>query len=107
MTLKHTLEEISDDLPKLNYIPLLKSIQQALKGKNIFRFSEDGDRLLISAYRMAFDIATSKAAQQLNPLTQSVGVRAATVNHTSTTEFLSYIKAISDELRTQLDAAVG
>lgn len=107
MTSRHTLEENSDNLAKLDYVPLLKVILQALKNKQIFKFSEDGKRLLISAYKIAADIATNSTKQQLNPLTETVGVRAATVNHNSATDFYSYIRAIWDELRTQLNTAAG
>ena len=92
MTSKHTLEENSNSLALLDYSPLLDSILKALKKTKIFQFSPDGNRLLISAYKIAYDIAVNKEKQQLNPLTQNVGVRAATVNHTSETEFYSKIR---------------
>ncbi len=107
MASKHTFEEITDLLPKLEYIPLLKSILQELKKQKIFKFSEDGKRLLIYAYKIAFDIATNSAGKQLNPLTHTVGVRAATVNHESATQFYTYIRAIGDELARQLSTASG
>lgn len=40
-------------------------------------------------------------------MTQSVNVRAATVNHTSETEFYSKITAIREELKTQFNTACG
>lgn len=86
MTSRHTLEENSDLLAKLDYVPLLDSILKALKNKQIFKFSEDGKRLLIYAYPIASEIAIAKAGQSSNPLIQTVNVRAATVNHTSETE---------------------
>lgn len=107
MTSRHTLEEITDLLAKLDYVPLLDLILEALKNKQIFKFSEDGKRLLIYAYPIAAEIATTKAGRSSNPLTQTVNVRAATVNHTSETEFYSKITGISEELRTQFDTACG
>lgn len=107
MTSKHTFEENSDPLAKLDYGPLLDSILEALKNNNIFKFSPDGKRLLISAYKIAYEIATKKEQQPANPLSQSVGIRAATVNFSSETEFYSKIQAIRDELKTQLDMAAG
>lgn len=104
MTLRHTLEENTDPLAKLDYGPLLDSILQAIKTTKIFKVSPDGNRLLISAYKIAYDIATA-VPQPLNPLTQTMGIRAATVNFSSETEFYSKIRAIQDELRTQLDTA--
>ncbi len=107
MTLKHTFEENSDPLAKLYYGPLLDSILQVLKNRNIFKFSPDGNRLRISAYEIAYHIATNAAQQPQNALTQTGGIRAATVNFSSETEFYSKIRAIRDELRKQLDAASG
>lgn len=107
MTSKHTFEENSDPLAKLDYGPLLDSILEVLKNNNIFKFSPDGNRLLISAYKIAYEIATKKEQQPGNPLSQSVGIRAATVNFSSETEFYSKIQAIRDELKTQLDIAAG
>ncbi len=107
MTSKHTLEENSDPLAKLDYGPLLDSILEALKNKNIFKFSPDGNRLLISAYKIAYEIATKKDRQPGNPLTQTVGIRAATVNFSSETEFYSKIQSIRDELKKQLDTVAG
>jgi len=107
MTSKHTFEENSDPLAKLDYNPLLDSILEELKKNNIFRFSEDKNRLLISAYKIAYEIATKKENLPANPLTQTVGIRAATVNFSSETEFYSKIQAIRDELKMQLDTVAG
>lgn len=107
MTSKHTFEENSDPLAKLDYGLLLDSILEALKKSNIFKFSEDGKRLLISAYKIAYEIATKKDQQPENPLSQSMGIQAATVNFSSETEFYSKIQSIRDELKKQLDTVAG
>ncbi len=107
MTSKHTFEESSNPLAKLDYIPLLDTILNLLNKKNILKFSDDGNRLLIDAYDIAYKIATNSNMEQKSPLTQDIGIKAATVNFISETEFYSQIQAIRDELRKQLDRACG
>ncbi len=107
MTSKHTFEESSNPLAQLDYIPLLDTILNLLKDKNIFKFSNNGNRLLIDAYSIAYKLATNPNLQTKSPLTQDIGIKAATVNFISETEFYSKIKAVRDELRKQLDDACG
>jgi len=109
MTSKHTFEESSNPLAKLDYIPLLDKILQLIQKKEIFKLSPSPDRnkLRISAYDIAYEIAINSSQQPLNTLNREVGVKAATVNFVSETEFYSKIQAIRDELRKQLDNACG
>ncbi len=62
---------------------------------------------MIHAYDIAYTIATDSNLEQKSPLTQDIGIKAATVNFISETEFYSQIQAIRDELRKQLDDACG
>ncbi|WP_162052171.1 hypothetical protein [Gloeothece verrucosa] len=78
-----------------------------LKNWQIFKFSENDDRLLISAYNIAYKIAIKPNQPQLNPLQQNLGIRAATVNFISDTEYYSKIKEIKEELTKQLQKACG
>lgn len=87
MTDQHILQETFDSLPKLDYIPLLDTILKELKTTTtpIFQLSPDQNRLLIRAYDFAYKIATEN--KTLNPLTQTTGIRAATVNFEDTAKF--------------------
>ncbi|PHJ67285.1 hypothetical protein VF14_00200 [Nostoc linckia z18] len=107
MTSKHTFEESSNPLAQLNYIPLLDKIIQLIQRKKIFKLSPDKNKLLISAYELAYEIAINTNQQPLNALNKEIGVKAATVNFISDTEFYSKIQTIRDELRKQLDDACG
>ncbi|MBR8833613.1 MAG: hypothetical protein DSM106950_06125 [Stigonema ocellatum SAG 48.90 = DSM 106950] len=109
MTSKHTFEESSNPLAKLDYARLLDTILELLKSKkkNIFQISDNGNRLLIDAYEIAYKIATNPDFQRPSPLDKEIGIKAATVNFSSDTEFYSKIQAIRDELRKQLDTACG
>lgn len=107
MTSKHTFEESSNPLAQLNYIPLLDKIIPLIQRKKIFKLSPDKNKLRISAYELAYEIAINSNQQPLNTLNKEVGVKAATVNFISETEFYSKIQAIRDELRKQLDDACG
>jgi hypothetical protein len=112
MTSKHSIEESSNPLPQLNYIPLLDKLLELIKTKKIFKFSSDKNKLRISAYEIAYEIAMtakqqSPRQQSLNILSQEIGIKAATVNFISETEFYSKIQAIRDELREQLHNLCG
>lgn len=104
MSDKHTLKENFDPLAQLDYIPLLDEILKELTTNNfrIFQLSPHQDRLLIRAYDIAYKIAQN---QNLNPLTQTLGVRAATVNFKSDRKFYDKIRAIQDLLKEQLNQA--
>ncbi|MHC5933933.1 hypothetical protein [Nostoc sp.] len=107
MTSRHSFEESSNPLAKLNYTPLLDRILELIKKKKIFQFSPDRKKLRISAYDIAYEIATNQELHPQSPLTQNLGIKAATVNFISETEFYSKIKTIRDELQKQLDTACG
>lgn len=107
MTSKHTFDENTNSLAELDYIPLLDTILELVQESNLFKFSTDKRKLRISAYDIAFKIATNKELQLQNPLTQKYNIKAATVNFSSDTEFYSGIKSIRDELKKQLDDACG
>ncbi|MEH2373696.1 hypothetical protein [Nostoc sp.] len=107
MTSRHSFEESSNPLAKLNYAPLLNIILELIKKKKMFQFSPDRKKLRISAYDIAYEIATNRELHLQSPLTQNVGIKAATVNFISETEFYSKIKTIRDELQKQLDTACG
>lgn len=104
MSDQHTLKENSDPLAQLDYIPLLDLILQELKNNfPIFQLSPDQNRLLIDAYRLAYKLATQN--QNLNPLTQTTGIRAATVNFKSDSHFYAKIKEIHSLLKQRLNQA--
>ncbi|BAY20692.1 hypothetical protein NIES2100_04350 [Calothrix sp. NIES-2100] len=107
MTSRHSIEESSNPLAKLDYAPLLDAVLKLLKEKNIFKLSPDGNRLLIQAYDIAYTIAVKSDGRPQIPLPQDFGIKAATVNFSSETDFYSKIKAIKDELKKQLDTACG
>jgi len=107
MTSGHSIEENSNPLAKLDYIPLLDKVLQLVKEKPLFRFSPDKNKLRISAYDIAYEIATNPELRPQSPLTQNIGIKAATVNFKLQTEFYSKIQAIRDELRRQLVAVCG
>ncbi|MEH2408471.1 hypothetical protein [Nostoc sp.] len=107
MTSRHSIEESSNPLAKLDYAPLLDKVLDLIKKKTLFKFSPDKKKLRISAYDIAYEIATNPELRPQSPLTQNIGVKAATVNFISDTEFYSKIQAIRDELRKQLDNACG
>ncbi|MEH2347385.1 MAG: hypothetical protein V7K55_05170 [Nostoc sp.] len=107
MTSRHSIEESSNPLVKLDYIPSLDRVLELIKQKPLFKFSPDRKKLRISAYDIAYEIATNPELRPQSPLTQNIGVKAATVNFISDTEFYSKIQAIRDELRKQLDTACG
>ncbi|MEA5604658.1 hypothetical protein [Nostoc sp. UHCC 0252] len=112
MTSKHSIEESSNPLPKLNYIPLLDKVLQLIQTRKIFKLSQDKNKLRISAYEIAYEIAMtakqqSAKQQSLNILNQEIGIKAATVNFISETDFYSKIQAIRDELRKQLHNVCG
>ncbi|MBK1988510.1 hypothetical protein A0J48_013345 [Sphaerospermopsis aphanizomenoides BCCUSP55] len=86
---------------------MLDKIIQLIQKKKIFKLSSDKNKLLISAYEIAYEIAINSNQQSLNVLNKEVGVKAATVNFISDTEFYSKIQTIRDELRKQLDDACG
>ncbi|MEH2314476.1 MAG: hypothetical protein V7K35_24450 [Nostoc sp.] len=106
-TSRHSIEESSNPLAKLDYTPLLDKILQLIKEKPLFKFSPDRNKLRISAYDIAYEIATNPNLRPQSPLTQNIGIKAATVNFISDTEFYSKIQAIRDELRRQLVTACG
>ena len=81
MTSKHTFEESSNPLAQLNYIPLLDKIIPLIQRKKIFKLSPDKNKLRISAYELAYEIAINSNQQPLNTLNKEVGVKAATVNY--------------------------
>ncbi|MEH2460079.1 hypothetical protein [Nostoc sp.] len=107
MTSRHSIEESSNPLAKLDYSPLLDKVLELIRQKTLFKFSPDKKKLRISAYDIAYEIATNPELRPQSPLTQNIGVKAATVNFISDTEFYSKIQAIRDELRRQLDTACG
>jgi hypothetical protein len=107
MTSKHTFNENTNSLAKLDYAPLLDSILKLLQEKNVFKFSDDKSKLRISASDIAYKIATDEKLQLQSPLTEKYNIKAATVNFISDTEFYSGIKAIRDELKKQIDRACG
>ncbi|OYD91151.1 hypothetical protein CDG76_28280 [Nostoc sp. 'Peltigera membranacea cyanobiont' 210A] len=106
-TSRHSIEESSNPLAKLDYIPLLDTVLEFIKQKPLFKFSPDGNKLRISAYDIAYEIATNPNLCPQSPLTQNIGIKAATVNFKLETEFYSKIQAIRDELRRQLVTACG
>jgi hypothetical protein len=105
MTDQHILQETFDSLPKLDYIPLLDAILKELKATNtpIFQLSSDQNRLLIRAYDFADKIATEN--KTLNPLTQTTGIRAATVNFEDAAKFCDKIRQIQELLKEKLNLA--
>ena len=105
MTDQHILQETFDSLPKLDYLPLLDAILKELKTTNtpIFQLSSDQNRLLIRAYDFAYKIATEN--KTLNPLTQTTGIRAATVNFEDTAKFCDKIRQIQELLKEKLNLA--
>ncbi len=105
MTDQHILQETFDSLPKLDYIPLLDAILKELKATNtpIFQLSPDQNRLLIRAYDFAAKIATEN--KNLNPLTQTNGIRAATVNFEDAAKFCDKIRQIQELLKEKLNLA--
>ncbi|MEM7713315.1 MAG: hypothetical protein AAF349_07000 [Cyanobacteria bacterium P01_A01_bin.68] len=107
MPSRHTLDENTNSLAKLDYAPLLDIILELVQENRIFMFSADKRRLRISVYDIAYAIATKEKLQPQNPLTQNFNIKAATVNLTSDTEFYSKIQVIRDELKKQLDNACG
>ncbi|MBW4424082.1 MAG: hypothetical protein KME50_06380 [Nostoc desertorum CM1-VF14] len=106
-TSRHSIEESSNPLAKLDYIPLLDTVLELIKQKPLFKFSPDGNKLRISAYDIAYEIATNPNLRPQSPLTQNIGIKAATVNFKLETEFYSKIQAIRDELTRQLVTACG
>ncbi|MBG1241842.1 hypothetical protein [Nostoc sp. NZL] len=106
-TSRHSIEESSNPLAKLDYIPLLDTVLELIKQKPLFKFSPDGNKLRISAYDIAYEIATNPNQRPQSPLTQNIGIKAATVNFKLETEFYSKIQAIRDELTRQLVTACG
>ncbi|WP_392533288.1 hypothetical protein [Nostoc sp. C117] len=106
-TSRHSIEESSNPLAKLDYIPLLDTVLELIKQKPLFKFSPDRNKLRISAYDIAYKIATNTNLRPQSPLTQNIGIKAATVNFKLETEFYSKIQAIRDELRRQLVTACG
>ncbi|MEH2275403.1 MAG: hypothetical protein V7K40_11595 [Nostoc sp.] len=107
MTSRHSIEESSNPLAKLDYAPLLDKVLGLIKQKTLFKFSPDKNKLRISVYDIAYEIATDLNLRAQSPLTQNIGIKAATVNFISDTEFYSKIQTIRDELRRQLDTACG
>lgn len=73
----NVLNQGDDELVPLDYSDLLQQISQVLGSENIFRLSENGDRLLIDIDQVASQVATLQVA---NPLASPNGVRAATIN---------------------------
>lgn len=107
MASRHTFEESSNPLAQLDYIPLLDRILQSIKKHTIFKFSPDRNKLRISAYDIAYELALDSKLQSQSILNKSVGIQAATVKFKSETEFYSKIQAIRDELKQQLDRVCG
>lgn len=107
MTSKHTIEESSNPLARLDYIPLLDEILNLLKKKNIFKWSDDKNKLLIQAYNIADKIATNSDLKLPSLLDKEAGINAATVNFNSEIEFYSKVQAIRDELSRCLDLVCG
>ncbi|SKB16017.1 conserved hypothetical protein [Planktothrix sp. PCC 11201] len=106
MTDQHILQETFDSLPKLDYIPLLDTILKEIKTTNtpIFQLApDDQNRLLIRAYDFAYKIATEN--KTLNPLTQTNGIRAATVNFEDAAKFCDKIRQIQQLLKEKLNLA--
>lgn len=104
MSDQHTLKENSDPLAQLDYIPLLDAILKKLSTSTpIFQLSDDQNRLLIRAYDFAAKIATEN--QSLNPLTQTTGIRAATVNFEDAAKFCDKIRQIQQLLKEKLNLA--
>lgn len=106
-TSRHSIEESSNPLAKLDYTPLLDKVLELIKEKPLFKFSPDRKKLRISAYDIAYEIATNTNLRPQSPLIQNIGIKAATVNFKLETEFYSKIQAIRDELRKQLVTAGG
>lgn len=106
-TSRHSIEESLNPLAKLDYIPLLDTVLELIKQKPLFKFSPDRNKLRISAYDIAYEIATNPNQRPQSPLTQNIGIKAATVNFQLETEFYSKIQAIRDELRRQLVTVCG
>jgi len=99
------LELGDNQLPPLDYSSLLGEILSVLgKEKNPFQFSKDGKRLQIDVDRIAFAVATARVE---NPLALKSGVKMATVNFSSTTDFADRIRKIRDRLGQLLRDAVG
>ncbi|MEH2096915.1 hypothetical protein [Nostoc sp.] len=103
----HSIEESLNPLAKLDYIPSLDIVLELIKQKPLFKFSPDRNKLRISAYDIAYEIATNTNLRPQSPLMQNIGIKAATVNFKLETEFYSKIQAIRDELRRQLVTASG
>ncbi|OKH36590.1 hypothetical protein NIES2119_16295 [[Phormidium ambiguum] IAM M-71] len=102
----NVLSQGDNELVTLDYSDLLQKITQILKNNNIFKLSENSDRLLIDIDEVANQVAN---LQIQNPLTSAIGVRSATINFTPQfrEKFPKLIRNIRDCLRQSLESNLG
>ncbi|MEB3342800.1 hypothetical protein [Okeania sp.] len=101
----NTIRE-GDNLVPVNYQSLLEKILNKLPEQNLFKISSDRRRLLINIDEIAESIATMDIQ---NPLSNTKGVRVATVNFVEKEKekFLSKIREIKDYLIANLESTEG
>ena len=103
----NSIQPGSDDLIYVDYSDLLSKILHCLRGKKVFKISDDSDRLRIDIDRIAAQVAT---LQVENPLgVSATSAKAATVNFSPGFEekFPNQIQQIRDCLKQILESALG
>lgn len=102
----NVLEQGDNELVPVDYSDLLNKILQNLKNNNVFRLSEDRDRLQIDIDTVATQVAIS---QVQNPLVSSNGIRSATINFTPgcRESFPNRIREITECLKQRLESTIG
>ncbi|MDJ0556307.1 MAG: hypothetical protein QNJ68_18090 [Microcoleaceae cyanobacterium MO_207.B10] len=95
-----------DNLVPVNYQSLLQHILKKLPEQNLFKISSDRRRLLINIDEIAASLATTDIQ---NPLSNTKGVRVATVNFVEKDKekFLTQIREIKDYLIANLESTEG
>ncbi|NEU72538.1 hypothetical protein PI95_008120 [Hassallia byssoidea VB512170] len=103
----NSIQPGSDDLIYVDYSDLLAKILHCLRGKKVFKISDDNNRLRINIDSIAAQVANQQIE---NPLSVSAtSAKAATVNFSPgfRENFPSQIQQIRDCLKQILESALG
>jgi hypothetical protein len=104
----NSIQPGNDDLIYVDSTDLLSKILHCLRGKKVFKISDDSDRLRIDIDSIAAQVATSLQVE--NPLgVSATSAKAATVNFSPgfKENFPSQIQQIRDCLKQILESALG
>ncbi|MEB3830562.1 hypothetical protein [Phormidium sp. CCY1219] len=99
--------EAGNDLVPVDYSFFLQQICSALQGRNPFRQSRNGQRLLVDIDSIAQELV--QLTNVPNPLASTRGVRSATINFSQgfRQQFPDRIQQIADVLRAHLHSEIG